>query len=146
MDIHRISRQLHPSILEDLGLADAIESECTRFSEQERIQVNFKREYFSERLPKEVSLCIYRIAQEGLRNVAKHAHAKEVHIRLVGTNGSLFLSIRDSGVGFDTAGLEGKRGLGLASMEERVRLIRGSLSIYSEPGHGTTIEVRAPLG
>jgi len=145
-DIHKIARQLHPSILEDLGLADAIESECTRFSEQEKIQVNFKREDFPERLPKDVSLCIYRIAQEGLRNVAKHAHAKKVRIRLRRTNGSLVLSIRDTGVGFDTAGLEGKRGLGLASMEERVRLIRGSLSIYSEPGQGTTIEVRAPLG
>ena len=145
-DIHKIARQLHPSILEDLGLADAIESECTRFSEQEKIQVNFKREDFPERLPKDVSLCIYRIAQEGLRNVAKHAHAKKVRIRLRRTNGSLVLSIRDTGVGFDTAGLEGKQGLGLASMEERVRLIRGSLSIYSEPGQGTTIEVRAPLG
>jgi PAS domain S-box-containing protein len=144
-DIHRISRQLHPSILDDLGLVDAIKSLCTGFSKQEDILVEFTPENLPEILPKDLSLCLYRITQEVLRNIAKHAHAKEAHVTLAGNNGSVILSIRDSGVGFDLAQARRKPGLGLASMEERVRLIHGSLSVQSEPARGTTIEVRAPL-
>jgi signal transduction histidine kinase len=144
-DIHRISRQLHPSILDDLGLVDAIKSLCVGFSEQEGIPVEFTPEDLPENLPKDLSLCLYRITQESLRNIAKHACSKEAHITLAANNGSLLLSIQDSGVGFDPAQARGRPGLGLASMEERVRLIQGSLSVQSGPAQGTTIEVRAPL-
>jgi signal transduction histidine kinase len=92
-----------------------------------------------------VALCIYRIIQEGLRNIAKHAQASEAHISLVGKDGSIHVSIKDSGVGFDPKKLKKKTGLGLASMEERMRLIQGDFSIQSKQGQGTLIEVRAPL-
>ena len=144
-DIHRISRQLHPSILDDLGLVDAIKSLCTGFSNREGLSVEFTPENLPEVLPKDLSLCLYRITQESLRNVAKHARAKEAHVTLAGNDGDVLLSIQDSGVGFDLAQVRGKPGLGLASMEERVRLIQGSLSVQSQPTQGTTIEVRAPL-
>jgi signal transduction histidine kinase len=144
-DIHKISRQLHPSILDDLGLVDAIKSLCTGFSEQERIPVEFTPENLPDILPQALSLCLYRITQESLRNIAKHACSKEAHVTLAGNNGSVLLSIQDSGVGFDPEQVRKRPGLGLASMEERVRLIQGSLSVQSEPAQGTTIEVRAPL-
>ena len=144
-DIHRISRQLHPSILDDLGLVDAMESECRRFSELEGIPVKFTAHRFPEGTPKDVSLCLYRVTQESLRNIAKHAKAREAHVTLTSMNGSVLLMVEDSGVGFDPAKTRGKSGLGLASMKERVRLINGSLSIRSAPGKGTVIEIQAPL-
>jgi PAS domain S-box-containing protein len=144
-DIHRISRQLHPSILDDLGLVDAMESECRRFSELEGIPVKFTGDRFPEGTPKDVSLCLYRVAQESLRNIAKHSKATGARVTLTGKNGRVFLSVEDSGVGFEPAKTQGKLGLGLASMEERVKLINGSLSIHSEPGKGTVIEIQGPL-
>ncbi len=143
--VYLLNSQLHPSILDDLGLVDAIKSLCTGFSEQEGIPVEFTPENLLEDLTNDLSLCLYRITQESLRNIAKHAQAKEAHVTLDANNGSVILSIRDSGVGFDLAQARRKPGLGLASMEERVRLIHGSLSVQSEPAQGTTIEVRAPL-
>ena len=144
-DIHRISRQLHPSILDDLGLVDAMESECRRFSDLEGIPVKFTTDRFPEGTPKDVSLCLYRVTQESLRNIAKHSQATDARVTLTGKNGSVFLSVEDSGVGFEPAKTQGKPGLGLASMEERVKLINGSLSIHSAPGNGTIIEIQAPL-
>jgi signal transduction histidine kinase len=96
-------------------------------------------------VPRDVGLCIYRIIQEGLRNIAKHAQTSEAHISLVGVDDSINLTIKDNGIGFVKANAKEKQGLGLASMEERVRLIRGDFSIKSKRGKGTVIEVRAPL-
>ncbi len=144
-DVHVISRQLHPSILDDLGLVSAIESECSNFSQREGIVVKYETQNIPPTIPKDVALCIYRVAQEGLRNVAKHAHTQEAYVTLGGTDDNVLLSVRDDGIGFDPSELRGKAGLGLASMEERVRLIQGDLSLRSQPGGGTVIEVRAPL-
>jgi signal transduction histidine kinase len=144
-DIHRISRQLHPSILDDLGLVDAMESECRRFSDLEGIPVKFTADRFPEETPKDVSLCLYRVTQESLRNIAKHSQATDARVTLTRKNGSIFLSVEDAGVGFEPAKARVMPGLGLASMAERVRLINGSLSIHSAPGKGTVIEIQAPL-
>ncbi len=144
-DVHAISRQLHPSILDDLGLVSAIESECTSFSEREGIRVKYESKNVPAVLPKDVALCIYRIIQESLRNIAKHAQTREAHVILTGNDGGIHLSIKDTGIGFHPAQGRGKPGLGLASMEERVRLIQGDLSVQSRPGQGTVIEVRVPL-
>jgi PAS domain S-box-containing protein len=144
-DVHGIARQLHPSILDDLGLVKAIESECSNFSHREGIRVGFETKDVPAALPRDIALCVYRVTQESLRNIAKHARCKDAHVSLVGTDGEILLSIEDAGVGFDVAELLGRAGLGLASMEERVRLIRGRLSIRSGPGKGTIIEVRAPV-
>jgi signal transduction histidine kinase len=144
-DVHAISRQLHPSILEDLGLVDAISSECARFTEREGLVVDFVPTDIPAGIPKDVALCIYRVTQEGLKNVAKHAQATKVTVSLIGKDNSIRLSIRDNGVGFAPARAKKKGGLGLASMKERVHLIRGSVTVKSKPGQGTEIKVRAPL-
>jgi PAS domain S-box-containing protein len=144
-DVHSISRQLHPSILDDLGLVDALESECTTFARREGIPVKFRAGTIAEALPWETSLCLYRIAQEALRNVAKHSRAREAVVAIEPEDGWVCLSIRDQGCGFDPRRTSEDRGLGLASMEERARLVGADLRIDSAPGAGTTVQVRAPL-
>jgi PAS domain S-box-containing protein len=144
-DVHGISRQLHPSILDDLGLVSAMESECANLTQREGIAVKYESHNVPTTLPRDVALCLYRIAQEALRNIAKHAKTTEAYVALVGTDDAIRLSVWDDGVGFDPAQIHKKPGLGLASMEERVRLIRGRLSIQSDPGKGTSIEVWVPV-
>lgn len=144
-DVHAISRQLHPSILDDLGLVDAMEAECTSFSQREGIIVTYEAKNVPATLPKDLALSLYRITQEALRNIAKHAQIQEAHVSLVGTDDDVILMIEDHGVGFDRAQVRRKKGVGLASMEERVRLIQGDLSVQSRPGQGTVIEVRVSL-
>lgn len=143
--VHGISRQLHPSILDDLGLVNAIEAECMNFSQREGIQVKFTSKNVPATLPRDLALCLYRIAQESLRNIAKHAKTDKAVVTLAGTDGGILLSVRDYGMGFDPARVRENGGLGLISMAERVRLIQGDLSVESRPGQGTRIEVRVPL-
>ncbi len=140
-DIHDISRQIHPSILDDLGLEKAIASECARFSDREGIPVVFNAKGIPGTLSKDAALSIYRIIQEGLTNIAKHACATHVTVSLTGAGTGLRVSVQDDGIGFDAAAVRKKPGLGLSSMRERVRIIRGKLRILSEPDKGTTIEV-----
>jgi len=144
-DIHDISRQLHPAILDDLGLRQAIQSECVNFTRREGIAINYEPKDVPLMIPRDVSVCLFRIVQEGLRNIAKYAKVKEASVSLVGGNGNITLVVRDSGAGFDMARSAGERGVGLASMQERARLIRGDFSIESELGQGTVIKVVAPL-
>jgi signal transduction histidine kinase len=136
---------LHPSVLEDLGLADAIASECRAFVQREGIKVSIRTEGLSEKISPDVGLCIYRIVQEGLRNITKHARASEVFVSITGQDGNLHLSIQDNGIGFDLSQVKKKGGLGLASMQERAYIIGGNFSVKSQPGQGTVIEVQAPL-
>ena len=143
-DVHDISRQLHPAILDDLGLATAIESECASWQRRTGLTVHFAERNVPPDLPGRVGLCIYRIAQEGLRNVEKHARTGRACMLLEGVGDEVVLVVEDAGVGFDPDRLRKKAGLGLASMRERARLIGGSLSVRSRPGQGTRIEVRAP--
>ncbi len=145
VDVHDISRQLHPAILDDLGLVDAIKSECDSFSKREEISIKYEPTNIPDEIPKDAALCIYRIMQEGLRNISKHANVKEAEVLLTGTEEGIQLFVKDNGVGFDPAGVRGKGGLGLASMEERVRLINGEFSIQSQSGQGTIIELWIPL-
>ena len=144
-DVHNLSRQLHPSILEDLGLAKAVESECTRFSIREGIEVTFNAENIPATLPRDVSLSIYRIVQESLTNIAKHACARRAAVYLRAGDTGLQLSIRDDGLGFDPAEVRKKPGLGLSSIRERLRLVDGKHRITSELEKGTTIDVTVPL-
>jgi PAS domain S-box-containing protein len=144
-DVHNISRRLHPSILEDLGLTKAVAAECNRFSIQEGIEVAFNAENIPERLPKDVSLSVYRTIQEGLNNIAKHACARRAVVCLSASEASLHLSIQDDGLGFDPAEVRKMPGLGLSSIRERVRLVNGRHRIKSEPEKGTMIEVTVPL-
>ena len=144
-DIHQLSRRLHPAILDDLGVAAALNAECLAFSASYGIPVEFTPQNPPERLPEDVSLCLYRVAQESLRNIGKHAGATEVRVALTGSARETRLMIEDIGDGFDLEHARGKGGLGLISMDERVRLVGGTFSIQSKPGKGTRIEVRIPL-
>jgi PAS domain S-box-containing protein len=144
-DVHVLSRQLHPSILDDLGLVEALHSECANFSQRERITVVYQATDVPDAVPREVALCLYRVAQEALRNLAKHAAVSQAAVTLAATDAELLLRIRDEGIGFDPGELRFQPGLGLSSMEERVRLVEGQLGIQSATGQGTTIEVRVPL-
>ena len=144
-DVHQISRQIHPAILDDLGLADALQSECNGFGERHGHTVQLRCGDLLEDLPKDMALCLYRIVQEALRNVAKHAMTDFVEVVLRADPEFAYLEVRDLGHGFDPGEVQAKPGLGLASMEERVRLVGGELTVSSEPGRGTSIAVRIPL-
>ncbi len=144
-DVHAISRQLHPSILEDLGLTSAIESECSRYAHHEGISIQYEHHDIPPELPKEVALSLYRIAQESLRNIAKHAQTNVARISLVRVDGEVLLSIEDDGMGFEPTEAESKAGVGLASMAERARLMHGDLTIRAASGRGTHVSVRVPL-
>jgi signal transduction histidine kinase len=144
-DVHRLSRQLHPSILDDLGLVKAVESECMNFSRREGIEIVFNHENISMGIPKDVSLSLYRIVQEGLRNISKHACAEHISISLKGIDHDVLLSVQDDGIGFDWAEVQKQPGLGFSSMQERARLINGELSIQSQPDKGTVITLSVPF-
>jgi len=144
-DIHMISRQLHPSILYDLGLIRAIETECNNFARLRGISPTWDLDDTIKDIPKETALCIYRILQEGLRNTGKHARASDVQLRLYLENDTICLSLKDNGLGFDAGSAKNRGGIGLASMRERARLINGELSIISEPYKGTKIKLKIPV-
>ncbi len=143
-DIHGLSRKLHPSILEDLGLIRALQSECKRFEERGAFEIHFIHENLPEAIPLELSLSLYRIAQEALRNAQKHSQSKRVDLGLRMANGRLHLSVKDHGVGFRLGNARTSAGIGLASMEERAKLSGGQFSVQSSPGKGTTIKVLIP--
>jgi two-component system CheB/CheR fusion protein len=144
-DLRRIAYQLHPSTLDHLGLAVAIRTYSQEFSEREGLPVQFTARKVPARIPPEAASSLYRIVQEALRNVAKHAGKTSVTITLTGGSNQLSLSIRDHGIGFDKHSMQHKGGLGLIGMQERVRLVRGEFSLKARPGRGAAIMIRVPL-
>jgi PAS domain S-box-containing protein len=143
--MNNCAHQLHSSQLETLGLVSAIKGLCCDFSRQYAISVDFKENGIPPGMPSSVSLCLFRIVQEGLQNVAKHSKAPDCRVELTSENGDVLLNITDSGVGFDPASLKSKAGLGLISMRERLRLVNGQVRLLSSPRQGTRLEVRVPL-
>ena len=144
-DVHRLSYQLHPSKLEDLGLVLAVRSYCHELSRQAVLEVKFSDADVPHALPKEISLCIYRIVQEALRNVVKHSGVKTAAVDLSGAPNEVRLIVSDSGKGFAMDAARGGQGLGLVSMQERARHVGGEISVASLPSAGTRVEVRIPL-
>jgi PAS domain S-box-containing protein len=143
-DMHNLSYQLHPARLELLGLVTSLRGFCGEFSAQHKLTVQFVHSDIPREIPKDVTLCLYRITQEALQNVVKHSGAEEVEVELSGHSDEIDLCISDSGRGFDVESAKGVAGLGLISMRERLRPLGGQLSIESEPSHGTRIRVRVP--
>ena len=144
-DVRKLAYRLHPSILDHLGLAIALQSHVEEFGKREEIETVFTQRNLPETVPPPVATCLYRVAQEALRNVAKHAKASRVVVRLAQCDSSLHLSIFDSGVGFTLPKGKERRGLGFVSMQERVRLVGGRMSIRSRPNRGTYLFIRVPL-
>ncbi len=144
-DMHALSRQLHPSILKDFGLVRAINVLCLDFNDREGLAVDCRFEGTFEDIPLDTALCLYRVTQEGLRNIAKHAHARHVAIALEGADDRIVLTMRDDGAGFKPQCAKLTPGIGLASMRERVQYAKGEFTMQSEPGQGTVIHVRVPL-
>jgi PAS domain S-box-containing protein len=145
-EVHNLSRQLHPSILDDLGLVQAVQSECAIFTKRTGIALSFAPSDVPDAIPNDIALCLYRVIQEGLRNIANHAKTNEARIALQGLEGGVGLLIQDLGIGFDVGEAREKSGIGLAGMRERVRLVGGTISLKSEPGKGTEIRISIPLG
>jgi len=145
-DVRHLAYQFHPSILDDLGLPIALKRYVDDLSARTGLHGTFVQRNLSERLPQDVSTCLYRVAQESLGNVSKHSRAAQFTVELVGSEDGISLSVRDSGVGF-TPGLAKppNGGLGLLSMKERVRLVSGTLEVHSRPGEGTHVRVWVPL-
>jgi len=145
MEIHRLSYQLHPSKLDHLGLAAALKSLCDELKASQGLQIEFFQRGFPATLPKDVTLCVFRIAQEALRNIVKHSGTHEALVVLERTDGEISLCVSDTGCGFDTESDKMKSGLGFISMMERLRLVGGEISIHSQPSWGTQIDVSVPL-
>src|SRR5262245_22019365 len=141
--LRKISHRMHPTVLEHLGLSKALEHLCGEFSKREGIPVKFHSEQLAIAVPRSIGACLYRIAQEALRNISKHANAADVEVKLALVGQGLQLCIADSGIGFDTSAE--KSGLGLHSMRERAQLVNGSFTVKSELGSGTRILVSVPL-
>ncbi len=144
-DVHAMSYRLHPSVIEDLGLVEALRTECDRVARNEAIRVELDSRAVPDILPSDSALCLFRVAQEALRNVSRHAGASDVEVSLQRRDGGLALAVRDNGCGFDATRDGERASLGLASMRERVRLLGGKLRVESRPGHGTTVAAWVPL-
>lgn len=143
--VRRLSHALHPSILDHLGLPAALTSYCAEFSRAEGISVNLDLPEHLPAVPNDVALCLYRVTQEALRNVAQHSGAQSVRLSVAKTVEGLVLLIDDAGVGFDPTEVARKRGLGLLSMDERVRLLGGFLQVASRPRAGTEVRAVVPF-
>ncbi len=144
-DIQALSHRLHSSKLEYLGLVTAAKSFCRELSEQRHVRIEFEHSDIPSAVPKEISLCLFRVLQEALQNAVKHSADQNFTVEVRGTQDGIRLMVSDSGIGFDWRNALNGRGLGLISMRERLRLVNGELSIQSEPGRGTTVLARVPL-
>ena len=143
-DIHSLAYRLHPSVLEELGLAEALRTECERRARHGGIEVTLDLDAMPADVGKDAALCLYRVAQEALNNVARHARAHTASVVLRQMDGGVLLAVKDDGVGFDPEEPRARGSLGLVSMRERLRLVNGTLDIESAPGRGTSVIAWVP--
>lgn len=144
-DVQALSHELHPSLLDNLGLVAAVKSFCREVSEQNGAVVEFADRDVPASLPRDVSVCLFRLIQEAVHNSLKYSGTNHFHIHLQGEQGELELEVRDYGVGFDVASAQRKGGLGLVSMRERIHLLGGKITIESRPNIGTKIRASVPV-
>ena len=143
--LRHLSHDLHPGVLQHAGLVAALREHCTEVGSQHGIAVTLAADDLGA-IPQDVGLCLYRVTQEAVRNVAAHAGARQAHVALRRTAAGLELTITDDGQGFDLAEARRMGGLGLISLDERVRLVGGSVQIHTQPQRGTELRVQVPLG
>jgi PAS domain S-box-containing protein len=144
-DIQALSHRLHPSKLEYLGLEAAAASLCRELSERQNVKIDFRCDGLPEDLSDDVSLCFFRVLQEALHNAVKYSGVDEFEVSLEFVSDEIQLRVHDSGTGFDPTLITPEHGLGLTSMNERLKLVSGELSIHSRPQEGTTILARVPI-
>jgi signal transduction histidine kinase len=144
-DVQTLSHELHSSKIGILGAATSMRLFCSEFAGQQGITIDFASEDLPQNLSSDISLCMYRILQEALHNAAKHSGGRQFGVRVWTTRRHVHLEVHDDGVGFDVQRARESAGLGLVSMEERVKLVAGDLAIASTPERGTTVHARVPL-
>jgi signal transduction histidine kinase len=144
-DLHTLSHQLHSSTLESLGIVPAVAALCKEFTANQGIRVDFTSTEIPRSVHPDTALCVFRIVQEGLRNLKRHSGAEQAKVDLKITGERLEVTMRDEGYGFDLQALHKNEGLGIRSMEERARSLGGKFEIHSESGKGTTLKARLPL-
>jgi len=144
-DIQALAHALHSPKLERLGLVTTMRSFCDEFGQQQKVEIDFRSHDLPTPLPLDVSLSLFRILQESLHNSAKHSGARQCEVELFEASDAIHLIVRDSGLGFKPEAAIKGRGLGLISMQERIKLVKGEFTIDSQLNRGTTIHVRVPL-
>ena len=141
-DLHGLSRELYSSTVQHLGLSRALRNWCAQMAAQHHLAIEFIEDGH-DGLPRDASMCLYRVAQEALKNAVKHGQAQQVTVELRSDSASMRLRVTDSGVGFDPGAPT--NGIGLASMRERLRFIGGALSVTSTPGSGAELRAEIPV-
>ena len=144
-DVQSLSHELHSSRLDYLGIVAAVRGFCHEFSKQHEVSIDFTDRDVPADLPRDISLCLFRVAQEALHNAVKYSGVSHYALELTATPEEIELVVSDSGEGFDVEDVKRNRGLGLVSMQERLHLVHGSLLVESEPGEGTRIFAVVPL-
>ena len=144
-DVQGLSHRLHSSKLEYLGLVSAARSFCEELAERSKVEIEFRHSGVTQSVPKDVSLCLFRVLQESLQNAVKYSGVRHFTAVLTGTPETIELTVQDAGIGFEEEKASGRKGLGLISMRERINLVHGDFSLKSKPGIGTTIYARVPF-
>jgi PAS domain S-box-containing protein len=144
-DVKTSAHELHSPRLEYLGIAAVMRSFCEEFGQRKGVEIDFKGHDVPSSVPPDISLCLFRVLQEALYNAVKHSGARHFEVRLWTLSDDIHLTFSDSGAGFDPEAARNSGGLGLLGMEERLKLLKGTVSIESRPQRGTTIHVRVPL-
>lgn len=143
--IRRIATELRPSVIDDLGLNAAFEWLISEFSDRMQIEIKYENNFNDKNLDPDTSIGLFRILQESLNNIAKHANAGKAEITIEKVNGEVHLTVQDNGIGFDAATKQSSLNFGLLGIRERVNMMRGGCNVFSKPGQGTKIEVSIPL-
>jgi len=144
-DMHSLSHQLHSSTLESLGLVAGVRAFCREFATREQIEIDFADAKVPSSVPADAALCLFRVVQEGLRNVRKHSGSKNAAVRVEGAGRDLHVTVSDHGKGFNVGSPPESGGIGIWSMQERVRLLGGRLEIESHLMQGTKIDAWLPI-
>lgn len=144
-DVKTLAHELYSPRLEYLGIVAVMRSFCRDLSEQKGVEIDFRGDDLPSPLPPDISLCLLRVLQESLHNAVQHSGVRQFDVQLNRTSEEIHLTLNDCGVGFNLEAVKTSRGLGLNHMQERLKLVKGSLSIDSQPKRGTTIHARVPL-
>jgi signal transduction histidine kinase len=144
-DVKASAHELHSPRLEYLGIAEVLRCFCKEFSERKKVEIDFRSRALPNLVPQDISICLFRVLQEALYNALRHSRVHQFEVELWGTADEIHLTVGDSGAGFDLAAARTGQGLGLIRIEERLKLLQGTLSIESQPKRGTLLHACVPL-